>query len=1101
MKDARLYLSNGLSVVTDAFGRYTVTDLPAGLLALRLDSTTTRGLEPARNERTAAKDGLWRVRLQPGLLTRQDIGFVPPPVKPTESTVKPTPQAAETPTPNLNTDTSDPDLPESPVETLSGVNIIAPEPGTLLRGRSSVPIVVETPLGDVVSLSVNGQLIPTSLLGKRVLDEVRQRQRFEYAGVRFEPGESEIVVQSQAAGGAVTETRVTIATAGPPERIVIRPLEALTADSAAPLAFTLRLEDKNGYAPQDTFVTLSVDRAEFASEDANKRALGMQVRTREGRARFTLKPLPVPATIVVRAELGALESKQDFAVRSAKRPWIAAAAGSVGASLAPGEPLQSADFGASGTLFARGSAYGQLLTFSVRYPQSVYGDPTDPFNVLPGDTLVEPEVITGSGRDPTAEARSRDGFYARVENDLSFVQYGDFATDLLGPLLGGSRELTGLSGRYARFGGGFEARAYASYRPQGEEVTSRDVPSNGTSLYLLPAGLESLVVYAVTKDDFGSLTGQEELVRGADYTYTPATGQLLLNDPLPLQNNLGDRAFLRLSYRFPADVGAPRVLEAGAQVAYDAGDLKPRLGAAQSQDGVSTARAVSAGMCFERDELSAEADVAYGGDESSSGFAATARASLDSEQLDASATYRYTAPGYRSPALGVSSSAGHEASFGVSYNVTDALNLSASGTAAQALRATGQDLNFSADVLGRYRVGSEAALGSFVLGSNPELQLGAEVDTSLSDTRNDWVPRALAGFRVQTPLGLSDAELSVLHRQGLLSTLPSETDFGVRYRLLENLSLTVTERLTWGIESDLLVGLETGFDNASLLGGTRYRGQTTLSTQYELPGGVSADAGRARLGLRTQYPLSNAWSIDGSLEQLLDFSDGGSRSAASFGTTYDTDDVDAQASYQFSLADSLTRQLLSAGSNFRVNDHLFGGVSALYSLELGGADTEGSLQGFSFNIAGAYRGAVIDVLMSHTALFGSLAPGGAELTGDVRAAVPLTDLFDLRGSYLYRSEAATGLQDVAALGVGVYPWNGGSVALYGQLFHLWTPGTYLPGVSLEVSQEVFCGIYAVGGYNYGGLTDPLGPGYGGEGFFIRVDVIADERFSCAGAGQ
>ena len=1111
VKNARLYLSNGLSVVSDAFGRYTVTDLPAGLLALRLDPTTTRGLELAGSERTAAKTGLWRVRLQPGLLTRQDIGFRAPPIKlrgqAAQSAANPAVKAPAEPAltePALSEPAlsePDPNLPESPVETLSGVNIISPVPETLLRGRSSVPIIVETPLGDVVSLSVNGQVIPSSLLGKRVLDEARGRQRFEYAGVRFDPGDSEIVVRSQAAGGAVTEAEVTLATAGPPERVAIKPLGELTADSAAPLAFVLRLRDKNGYAPQDAFVTLSVDGTEFASEDADKRALGMQVRTREGRARFSLKPLPVPATISVRTELGALTSRFDFAVRSAQRPWIAAAAGSVGASLTPGQPLQATEFGVSGTLFARGTLYGQLLTFGARYPQAVYGDVDDPFTVLPSEQLIEPEVVTGSSLDPTAEARSQDGLFARLENDLSFVQYGDFATDLLGPLLGGTRELTGLSGRYARFGGGFEARGYASYRPQGE-VTDRDVLANGTSLYFLPAGLESLVIFAVTKDEFGTVTGQEALARGADYTYTPATGQLLLNEPVPLQNGFGDRNFLRLSYRFPAEVGAPRVLEAGAQVAFDTGDLKPRLGAAQSQDGTATTRAVSAGVSYEHDGLAAEADVAYGGDESSRGLAATARASLDGEQLDAEASYRYTAPGYRAPALGVSSSAGHEASFGVSYTVTDALNVSASGTAVQALRATGRDLNFSADVLGRYRVGAEAALGSFVLGSNPELQLGAELDTNLAGERNDWVPRALAGVRVQTPLGLADAELSVLHRQGLLSTLPSETDFGVRYRLLDSLSLTVTERLTWGLESDLLVGLETGFDNASLLGGTRYRGQTSVSTQYELPGGVSADAGRARLGLRTQYPLSNAWSIDGSLEQLLDFSDGGSRSAASFGTTFDTEDVDAQASYQFSLENNLSRHLLSAGSNFRVNDGLFGGVNALYSLELGDrTGAEGPSQGFSFNVAGAYRGAVLDVLTSHTGLFGSLSPGGLQLTGDVRAAVPVGNLLELRGSYLYRSEAATGLRDVAALGVGVYPWQGGSVSVYGQLFHLWQPDpdTFLPGASLEVSQEIVCGLYAVGGYTYGGLTDPLGPGYGGEGFFIRVDVVADERFSCGGA--
>ena len=1112
---ARLYLSNGLSVVTDEFGRYTVTDLPAGLLALRLDQTTTRGLELAGNERTAAKGGLWRVRLQPGLMTRQDIGFLPP-AKPAKPGIKPAKPALPAPDSspttgaamntavntgaNTGANTDSGNLPNSPVETLSGVHIITPTPGTLLRGRSSVPIVVETPLGDAVSLTVNAQPIPPSLLGKRVLDEARGRQRFEYAGVRFGPGKSEIVVQSQPAGGRATAARVTIATAGPAQRIIIRPVGELSADSAAPLAFTLRIEDKNGYAPQDTFVTLFVEGAEFASEDANKRALGMQVRTREGRARFTLKPLPVPATIAVRAELGALESLYNFAVRSAKRPWIAAAAGSVGASLTPGAPLNQAKFGVSGTLFARGTLYGQLLTFGARYPQTVYGDPTDPFSVLPSAQLLEPTVVTGSSIDPTAEARSRDGLFVRLENDLSFVQYGDFSTDLLGPLLGGPRELTGLSGRYARFGGGFEARGYASYRPQGAEV-ARDLPSNGTGLYRLPAGLESLTVFAVTKNDFGSVTSQEELQRGADYSYTPATGQLLLNSPLPLQNSLGDPYFLRLSYSFPAAAQAPRVLEAGAQVAYGAGDVKPRVGVAQAQaQNGATVRTLSAGAAYRRGGVAAEADVAYSADESGGGLAATASASLDGQKLDAKATYRYTAPGYRAPAFGILSTPGHEAGFGVSYNVTGALNLSANAAAAQTFLATGQTLSFSADVLGRYRVGAEATLGPVVLASNPELQLGAELGTSLGAEKNTWTPRALAGFRLQTPLGLTNAEVSVLHRQGLLAALPSETDFGLRYRLLENLSLTVTERLTWGVESNLLVGLETGFDNASLLGGSRYRGQTSLSTQYELPGGLSAAAGRARLGLRTQLPLSDAWSISGSVEQLLDFSGGSSRSAASLGTTYDTDNVDAQASYQFSLESGLSRHLLSAGSNFRVSDTLFGGVSALYSLEPGDTAADGP-QGFSFNVAGAYRGPVIDVLTSHTALFGSLSPSGSQLTGDLRAALPLTRLFDLRGSYLYRSEAATGLRDVAALGVGVYPWQGSSVALYGQLFHLWTPGTYLPGASLELSQEIICGLYAVGGYNYGGISDPLGPGYGGEGFFIRVDVIADERFSCGGSDQ
>lgn len=383
-------------------------------------------------------------------------------------------------------------------------------------------------------------------------------------------------------------------------------------------------------------------------------------------------------------------------------------------------------------------------------------------------------------------------------------------------------------------------------------------------------------------------------------------------------------------------------------------------------------------------------------------------------------------------------------------------------------------------MLGRLRLGD---LGFF--GSNPELQFGAEYD--------DGTPRALAGFRVGSPFGLAGADLNVLHRQGLGGE--SETDFGVRYLLFENLSLTLTEQLTWGQESDLLVGLETGFDNAALLGDDAYRGRTSVSTQYELPGGSSPEAGRARLGLRTQLPLSDVWSVDGSFEQLLDLTGDDDVSAATLGTDYDTDDLDAEASYQFSLEGAQARHLLGAGANFRVNDGLFGGVNVLASLEPGATETPA--QGFSFNVAGAYRSVGLDVLTSHTARFGSLAPEtGAELTGDLRAALPLGVAFDLRGSYLYRSEATVGLVDLTALGATFYPWQGGGVGLYGQLFHLWTSSEFVPGVSLELSQEVICGLYAVGGYNFGGLSDPLGAGYGGAGFFVRLDLVADERFSC-----
>jgi fimbrial isopeptide formation D2 family protein len=73
----RLYLPDGRSTVTDADGRYTFPDLPAGITSLKLDATT---LPPRWLDRTPAEasDGLWRLMLQPGTIMRQDLPFAPP---------------------------------------------------------------------------------------------------------------------------------------------------------------------------------------------------------------------------------------------------------------------------------------------------------------------------------------------------------------------------------------------------------------------------------------------------------------------------------------------------------------------------------------------------------------------------------------------------------------------------------------------------------------------------------------------------------------------------------------------------------------------------------------------------------------------------------------------------------------------------------------------------------------------------------------------------------------------------------------------------------------------------------------------------------------
>jgi fimbrial isopeptide formation D2 family protein len=77
VQGVRLYLSDGRSVVSDHLGRYTFLELGAGTEVVKVDVTTL----PARllaETKSEARPGLWRVRLEEGLITRQDVPLLPP---------------------------------------------------------------------------------------------------------------------------------------------------------------------------------------------------------------------------------------------------------------------------------------------------------------------------------------------------------------------------------------------------------------------------------------------------------------------------------------------------------------------------------------------------------------------------------------------------------------------------------------------------------------------------------------------------------------------------------------------------------------------------------------------------------------------------------------------------------------------------------------------------------------------------------------------------------------------------------------------------------------------------------------------------------------
>lgn len=77
VEGVRLYLSDGRAIISDANGRYTFLDVLPGLEVLKVDQETLPGrlLKETNDERN---EGFWRIRLEPGQISRQDVPLLPP---------------------------------------------------------------------------------------------------------------------------------------------------------------------------------------------------------------------------------------------------------------------------------------------------------------------------------------------------------------------------------------------------------------------------------------------------------------------------------------------------------------------------------------------------------------------------------------------------------------------------------------------------------------------------------------------------------------------------------------------------------------------------------------------------------------------------------------------------------------------------------------------------------------------------------------------------------------------------------------------------------------------------------------------------------------
>lgn len=999
----------------------------------------------------------------------------------------------------------------------TGTVIMAPTANSLIRQGTSVDMYVDTQQGAQVALFVNGKPVSAKKLADRTVDPNLQREAFHYIGVKLRRGKNVLRAEGTMDGNT-TQDEINVYVSDVPKTLALEPRSTLVADTATPLFFDIIVKDKNGKAPIDGSVTFTAKGASFIGSGGTTVSTA-KVNYTDGRAVLMLAPVANPGEVIINASLGEKTFETKAFVRSYLRPWIASALGSLQANF---DGASSPSFGVSayGNVFARGSIGSYLLTVAAESESDVFGLNRDPF---------DPFVATGTIGDVNVETPSRHGVFARVERDLSYLQYGDFTAAFKGYLLAGEESYTGLSARIAPLNTGFTATAYGALAPSGDKIENLELPSDGTSFYRLPNApvrSGSLQLEVIKRSGFdNSLILQDAkdprvrtLVPLVDYALDESTGIIQLVNPLPLRDAQGNRYILRASYSVVQLARGEPVPQFGVQLEQSLGDVTLRLaGKHRTLHQKNYLDQGTAGVYADKVFASREGrlqggvEVSYGQivnqDIYAGGVALATSIKYQEPNLTTDFKYRFYTAGFRSEEI-EEASPSHSASLSSTYHFSPNFQTSFEGQVTFRYDVPAEDqVRYYAKVLNSYMPDYWLYLGDVAF-AQPSLGFGLEL--------KDATVGALAGIGLHNIQSLGGGEITVLHHQAL-PTGEGVTDFGISYKLTEYTSFKLTDSLTWGHGNELFAGLSSAIpnkelmhmfctDNCDKLSGDDL-GSTILTAEYQIPERATSEVNRMRFGVDADYPLTDYLGVEASVEQDWELQRS-QTTVVGAGLNYTSENADANFRYEVNVSGPNVKNTLSAGTSFALSNDLFGSLSATYL----SSNFEDPSTGLLLNASGAYRTANFALLTTHSAKTGLLVEKGitSEFYGDTVGALGIrrdvTRPLDVRFGYTYDFRPSYGLLDRTSLGVGMDAWQGGSVLAFAGIYHDWPQQHFMPGLTLEVSQFVGCGLYGVLGYNFidEGFAKTTAQGsanyFGKPGIYVRLDAVVDEAWRCEQLG-
>jgi len=448
---------------------------------------------------------------------------------------------------------------------------------------------VKGPLGARFELTVNGQPVPATQVGKKSSLEKNKVLAWEYIGVDLKPGRNTLAVRAlDGFGNARGTAQLTVRVPGALAKIEVAAPAQLVADGATAVPVTISLRDAQGLpVAVRTQVTLQASQGLWQTPDLDARQPGTQVFVEGGEGRFLLLPPPQPGKAELTISSGTVKVVSPIEFMPNLRPMIAAGIveGTINLrSLNPSalQPAQSGDVferqiqstsrsfsGGKGdaaartALFLKGKVLGSSL-LTLAYDSDKPSDTALFRDIQPNQFY----PVYGDSSARGFDAQSTGKLYVMLQNGSNYALLGDYSTQTdnqARQLTQYSRALNGVKGRYQE--GAVTVEGFASRTATTQLV--QEFRANGTSgpfVLNLNGVVNSQQVNILTRSrsQASVIVNDKPLTQFTDYEIEPLSGRLLLKAPVPSVDTDLNPIFVRVSYS--VDAGGVKHTVAGADV-------------------------------------------------------------------------------------------------------------------------------------------------------------------------------------------------------------------------------------------------------------------------------------------------------------------------------------------------------------------------------------------------------------------------------------------------------------------------------------------------------------------------------------------------------